>query len=89
MNTTKLEAQLLNRIAYNDYVEIFEGMVAADTQTWWWPGQFAIDLGISEKALGGVVASMVKKGLVCLVDEGTGDAAIWMTEAGFTAWRSL
>ena len=87
MRLTDLEKKLLNRIASSDYVYVHPEMTAGDTETWWWPDEFANDIGISEKALGGVAASMIKKGLMGLANEGTDEAGVWMTHEGFEAWR--
>lgn len=89
MHLTELETQLIHHITHNDYVEIHPDMTAADTESWWWPDELAINMKISEQAVGGVASSLVKKGLIGLIDEGTDDAGVWLTEKGFALWRSL
>jgi hypothetical protein len=83
--TTQLEAQMLRNIALNEFApgngrppETFEecGTVWSD----------CLDCGpekIPSKSIPGIVASLVKKGLV-----GTDRVdGCWLTKAGFEAWR--
>jgi len=89
MKLTELETQLIHHITHNDYVAIHPDMTAAETEIWWWPNDLAIDMGICEKALGGVASSLVKKGLIDLAGEGTDEAVVGLTEEGFALWRGL
>jgi hypothetical protein len=61
---------------------------ADDVDTYTWADERASDLGVSEKALGGIMSSLAKKGLICAYkdSENPDASSVCFTEAGFAAW---
>lgn len=94
MEITSLEAKLLNVIAYHEMAQS-NGAKPETLEdhgifgTWLWLDDFAVEMGISVQQIKGVLTSLKKKGWVRTSDEGTEDAAIAFTEAGFAAWQSV
>jgi hypothetical protein len=87
---TELEAKLLRNIALNDYQPLNGGepKLFSQTSAVW---SNCLDCGpetIAKKSIPGIVASLVKKGLVWTMDAGT-DSTIALTEAGFNAYKAL
>ena len=89
---TSLEAKMLNVIAYHEYAQS-NGAKPESLEhhgifgTWLWLDEFAGDMGVTTQQIKGVLTSLKKKGFVKTSDEGTEDAAIRFTEAGFAAWQ--
>jgi len=90
-NLTKLEREYMDLIAYcemntsngsrpESYIEV---------NTYNWADERAAELGISEKALGGVMASLAQKGLIDSYPAGRDDpdGGVWFTEEGFKVWE--
>jgi len=86
---TTLEAKMLRNIAENDYAN-------GDPEAQVWSD--CLDCGpcsLDPKSFGGLVASLVKKGLAESNDHGWDagaghrDACVWLTEAGLVEWRKL
>lgn len=67
-----------------------EPKVADDVNTYTWPEERAADLGITERALGGVMTSLQNKGLiwVSIDPSDPDDNGVGFTEEGFDAWRA-
>jgi hypothetical protein len=66
-----------------------------DVHTYLWPDERAEAMGVSEQAVGGILASLLDKKFCQIVSvadspkvEGDTDGRFWFTEAGFTAWRA-
>ena len=91
-NLTQNEIGLLNSIARcemnsnNGDVPDF----AFDVNTYVWAGERGGELGLSEKAVGGVMSSLQSKGLiwVCIDSVDPDDSGMGFTEAGFAAWSA-
>ena len=87
-NLTEKEIRFMNLIARCEMNQI-NGAVpetANDVNTYTWADERAADMGISEKAVGGIMSSLMEKGFIgCTTDEGD-DNGVWFTDAGFAAW---
>jgi len=106
-NLTNLEAQLLNDIAYDEMTASNGARPesANEASAYLWADERAARLGISEKAVGGVLTSLQKKGLIGVTapnckhneEERNGtrranrdpDGAVWFTDAGYEAFVQL
>ena len=91
-NLTQNEIGLLNSIARCEMNQI-NGAVpecANEVNTYIWADERAPELGISEKAFGGVMSSLQNKGLiwVCIDRQDPDDSGMGFTEAGFAAWNA-
>lgn len=90
-NLTQNEITLLNSIARCEMNRINGGVpeCADDVNTYIWAEERAGELGISEKAVGGVMSSLQNKGLiwVCVDRKDPDDSGIGFTETGFVAWN--
>jgi hypothetical protein len=91
-NLTSHEINYLNIIARCEMNQLNGGVptCADDVNTYVWADERAANMGISEKAIGGVMASLVKKELIGVHIEKSNldDSGVWFTEAGFAAWNS-
>ena len=89
---TELEIKFMNIIARCEMNQINGGVpeTADDVNTYVWADERAAAMEISEKAVGGVMASLVKKELIGVYVEKSDpdDSGVWFTEAGFAAWNS-
>ncbi len=85
-NLTNLELQVLECIDQSEYGDTLRDDI------WFWAADMAADIGISAKALGGVVTSLQEKGfvrvnIVTAAERRRGDeSTICMTEAGMNAY---
>jgi DNA-binding MarR family transcriptional regulator len=85
-NLTTLELQVLEAIDQSEYGDNLCDAI------WFWAGDMAADLGITAKAVGGVVTSLQEKGFVHVYiatarERRMGeDSTINMTEAGIKAY---
>lgn len=91
-NLTQNEIALLNSIARCEMNQI-NGAVpecAEDVNTYIWADERAPNMGISEKAFGGVMSSLQNKGLiwVCIEKSDPDESGMGFTEAGFEAWSA-
>lgn len=87
---TDKEFELLNLWAYCEMNQINGARpeTADDVHTYTWADERAAEMGISEKAVGGIMSSLLEKGLIgCTTDEGD-DNGVWFTEAGYEAWNA-
>lgn len=87
---TKLEKEFMDIIAT---CEMNQGNgadpdCADDVNTYLWIDERAADMGITEKACVGVVASLVKKGYAWTTQEGN-DSGVGMSEEGFKVWKEV
>jgi hypothetical protein len=86
---TDLQMQFMNLIARCEMNQI-NGAVphcADDVNTYLWADERASAMGISEKAVGGVITSLQTAGLIGIyIDKD--DSGVWFTEAGFAAWNA-
>lgn len=64
---------------------------AGDIWTYLWADERAKNMGISEKAVGGLLTSLQAKGFarVEAPSKQDKDGGFWATEAGFTAWAAM
>lgn len=94
MALTPLQFQLMDLVAHSEY-NAGNGSTpqsASDVDVWFWADQLASSMGISEKAVGGVVSSLMTAGyvdvnIVSAAERRRGDEdSIGFTEAGFAAW---
>jgi len=87
---TNLEIKFMNIIARCEMNQI-NGAVpesAHDVNTYTWADERAADMGISEKALGGVIASLIQKDFIaCTTGEGDDNGTCFL-DAGFEAWNA-
>ena len=89
---TNLEINLMNLIARCEMNQINGGVPesADDVNTYIWADERGAEMGISEKAVGGVMSSLQAKGLiwVCIDRADPDDSGMGFTEAGFAAWSA-
>lgn len=88
---TNLEALYLDLIAHCE-MNPTNGATpdcAGDVNTFVWAKERASDMGISEKALGGVMASLIKKGFIWVTDEGPDGSGVGFTDKGFANFALL
>lgn len=94
MALTPLQFQLMDLVAHSEY-NAGNGATpesASDVNVWFWADELASSMGISEKAVGGVVTSLTEAGfvevdIVTAAQRRQGDeSSIWFTDAGFAAW---
>lgn len=87
MTVTKLEADLLRNVAEN-YFSVTNGRIPRSLEDVGpvWSDQLSNSgpIEIKSKSLPGLVASLVKKGLVKSDRE-----CVWLTPAGFDAYKTL
>ncbi len=85
---TKLEIKLMNLFARCEMNQT-NGAVpicADDVVTYTWAEELAAELGISKWGIGGIMHSLLEKGLIgCSTGEGD-DNTVSFTDAGFAAW---
>ena len=92
---TKLQAQLMNLVAHAEHNPNngSRPTCAADVATWLWADELAKNMGISEKAVGGVITSLTEAGLVNVnivtakQRKMGDDSSISFTDAGFAAFE--
>ncbi len=86
---TNLEFNYMNEIARCEMNSINGARpeCANEVDTYIWADERAANLGISEKALGGVMSSLIQKGLIsCSWEENPADSGVSFTEAGYKVW---
>lgn len=94
MKITKKEFALLTAIALNEYNECNYGMPEDASQTSTWSNCLELSTRVDgfplpeASAFGGVIASLVTKGLVLTGGKGK-DASVEHTEKGYKAWRKM
>ncbi len=91
---TALQLSLMNLLAHSEY-NSNNGATptcSSDVNTWLFASEYAAEMSISEKAVGGVITSLTEAGMigvniVTAKQRKTGDeSGIWFTDAGFDAW---
>lgn len=89
---TNLEKMYMDQIAY---CEMNSGNgarpgSAADVNTYAWADERAAEMGINENQLGGVIASLIKKGFIGYIEPCADDpdGGVWFTDAGYAAWEA-
>ncbi len=94
---TNLQFGVLNEMAHSEFTQDNGSTpdTAVSVNVWFWPDEMAKELGITEHALGGVVASLVNAGLVEVHIVSKKDkkryndeSTIAFTQAGFDAWQA-
>ena len=88
MKITKLEAKLIESIAFDEMAESNGGMPesASDVNVYLWLDERASFMGVSVPSAKGVLTSLKKKGLVGSSQEGD-DSGVWFTEKGFEIFK--
>lgn len=88
MELTELESRYMDLIA-NCEMNSGAPLDADAINTFIWADERAAALGISAHALGGVMSSLQKKGLIwlCLDEADPNDNGVGFTEDGFQAWK--
>lgn len=89
---TDLQFRLMDLLAHSEYNSSNGDTPTThtDVNTWFWADELAGEMGISRKAVGGVISSLIQLGFVGFAEAnkkmGDTDASAWFTEAGFAAW---
>jgi hypothetical protein len=87
---TDFEFRYLDLIAYDEMTAVNGGEpeTYSDVHVYNWSDERAADLGISEQALGGIMSSLIQKGLIVVNEpDNRYDSTVSMTRVGFAAWR--
>jgi DNA-binding MarR family transcriptional regulator len=90
-NLTDYEGKVLNAIAYHE-MNPSNGMrpeTASDVGTWGWTDDFAADAGITIPQAKGVLSSLVKKGLVKVLQYDVNETVVSFTVEGYAAWETV
>jgi len=93
---TEMQFALMNRIAHDEY-NTTNGATptsASDVNCWLWADEFAKDIGLTGKQVGGLLTTLETAGLIRMdkVAKKRGQAdesSVWFTEAGFAAWQAV
>jgi len=87
INFTAHETTVINALATGGYFGFFDDGIQANSTSWTdvFTDEAAGVLGLSAKAAGGVLSSLIKKGLF----ETDGEEGLYMTQAGADAVLAL
>jgi len=98
-NLTEMQFALMNRIAHDQY-NSSNGQTpeeASDVNCWLWADEFASDIGLTEKQVGGLLTTLQEADLIginkvkrsrTLRGGEPDESTVWFTEAGFQAWKN-
>jgi heme-degrading monooxygenase HmoA len=91
-----MQYALMNRIAHDQY-NTTNGATPTkhtDVNCWLFADEFAADLGLTEKQVGGLLTTLQEAGLIEMhIDKKkttknhTNESSVWFTEEGFQAWK--
>lgn len=96
---TTMQFSLMNRIAHDQYNTTNGATPTShtDVNCWLWADEFAADLGLTGKQVGGLLTTLTEKGFLGVnkvkksktrLGGEPDESTVWFTEAGFAAWQA-